>query len=245
LLAATFSPDGQLVLTASKDNTAQLWNAKTGARVGEPMRHPNWVHAAEFSPDGSRILTGCEDGYARVWDVDTRSTLGEPMRHRGPVRGVAWAPNGRSVLTGVWGDGTAWLWDMSTRRPLTSPLQHREHVMAVAFHPGGRLVATASADGTARVWDAATGKPVGPALAVRKNQGLRALAFSPDGKSLVLGAPRTRGTAQWAVSPPETDGVKEIVTSVQLQTGMELDENGLFRMLDAARLDHLRRSIGP
>ena len=242
---ATFSPDGRRVLTASKDNTARLWDASTGATIGEPLAHPGWVHCAEFSPDGTRILTGSEDGFARVWNATTGQPDGEPLPHRGPVRSVAWAPDGTTMLTGVWGDATAWLWDASTRRTLTPPLQHREHVMAVAYHPDGKLLATASADGTGRLWDAATGRPVGPALEVRKNQGLRALAFSPDGKSLVLGAPRTHGAAQWSVPAPETGTVQDIIASIQMQTGMELDVNGLFRMLDAARFGELRRRAGP
>jgi WD40 repeat protein/serine/threonine protein kinase len=245
LLWAAFSPDGRRVLTASKDNTARVWDVATGSPVGEPMTHPAWVHCAEFSPDGSQILTGCEDGTARVWDAETHKQVGEPLTHKGPVRAVAWSPDGTSAVTGIWGDGTAWVWDIATRKPIAPPLLHRENVVAVAYHPGGKLVATASVDGTARIWDVATGKPVGPPLVIEKNLSLRALAFSPDGKSIVVGVGRGSVTAQWPVAPPATGDVKQIVTSIEVPTGVELDDGGLFRMHDAARWSELRRQLPP
>ena len=39
LLSAEFSPDGRRVVTASNDATAQIWDAKTGKALNEPLRH--------------------------------------------------------------------------------------------------------------------------------------------------------------------------------------------------------------
>src|SRR4029079_8950089 len=120
---------------------------------------------------------------------------------------------------------------------------HLELFLSVAYPPGGKLVATASFDGTARLWDAATGKPVGPPMFIEKNLSLRAIAFSPDGKTLVAGAPRGPGTAMWDVPEPATGDVKQLVTSISVQTGIELDPSGLFHMLDAERWSQLRRQL--
>jgi cytoskeletal protein RodZ len=69
--SAEFSPDGQRVVTASADKTAQVWDAATGKPIGEPMKHDNWVYYAEFSPDRQRVVTASADKTARVWDVPT------------------------------------------------------------------------------------------------------------------------------------------------------------------------------
>ena len=37
--SAQFTPDGQRVVTASEDKTAQLWDAASGKPIGEPMKH--------------------------------------------------------------------------------------------------------------------------------------------------------------------------------------------------------------
>ena len=50
----SFSPDGRRVVTASADNTAQVWDVEPGSKVGQPLKHENDLTFAEFSPDGSR-----------------------------------------------------------------------------------------------------------------------------------------------------------------------------------------------
>ncbi len=37
VINVAISPSGELILTASKDKSAQLWSAQTGERVGQPM----------------------------------------------------------------------------------------------------------------------------------------------------------------------------------------------------------------
>jgi hypothetical protein len=77
--AASFSPNGRRVVTASDDATARVWDAESGKPVGEPMRHQGAVTAASFSPDGWRIVTASNDETARVWDaaVDLKTPLPE------------------------------------------------------------------------------------------------------------------------------------------------------------------------
>jgi WD40 repeat protein len=43
VLAATFSPDGKLVATGSRDHTARFWDVATGRAVGPALEHLSWV----------------------------------------------------------------------------------------------------------------------------------------------------------------------------------------------------------
>ena len=36
---AVYSPDGKRILSWSDDKTLRLWDAATGAAIGEPLRH--------------------------------------------------------------------------------------------------------------------------------------------------------------------------------------------------------------
>jgi WD40 repeat protein/tetratricopeptide (TPR) repeat protein len=65
----TFSPDGQLVATASDDRTARVWEAATGRAVTPPLEHGAAVKFVGFRADGRLLATGAEDGSARVWEV--------------------------------------------------------------------------------------------------------------------------------------------------------------------------------
>ncbi len=66
---ASFSHDGLRVITASFDQTAQLWDAATGLRLADSFRHDDIVLAACLSPDGRHTLTASWDGVAKIWKV--------------------------------------------------------------------------------------------------------------------------------------------------------------------------------
>jgi WD40 repeat protein len=189
--AVAFSPDGNTVLTGSRDNTAQLWDARSGKPFSAPLQHRSPVQAIAFSPDGSTVLTGSRDNTARLWDARSGKPLAVPLHHRDSVVAVAFSPDGRTVLTGS-EDNTARLWDARSGKPLAAPLQHRDSVVAVAFSPDGRTVLTGSEDNTARLWDARSGKPVSTPLEYLAP--ICAIAFSPDGRTVLTGS--VDGTAQ-------------------------------------------------
>jgi WD40 repeat protein len=109
---AAFSHDGRLVVTASQDQTARIWDAATGKPMGPAFQHEGAVLDARFSPDGLLIATGCEDAAARLWNVATAELLVPPLEHSLSVRHVAFSPDGQWLLTASW-DKTARLWHVS------------------------------------------------------------------------------------------------------------------------------------
>jgi len=78
--SAAFSPDGRLIVTASADRTARLWDAASGEEVRQLSGHSDWVWSAAFSPDGRLIVTASDDGTARLWFVSVDDLLAEAAR---------------------------------------------------------------------------------------------------------------------------------------------------------------------
>src|SRR5439155_14512872 len=78
---AGFSPDSRLVITASEDNTAQVWDLATGIpRL--TLRHRGPVLSAAFSPDAKRIATTGSDNRVHFWNAETGKSLEtHPIRH--------------------------------------------------------------------------------------------------------------------------------------------------------------------
>jgi WD40 repeat protein len=179
---ASFSPDGNRIVTASNDNTARVWDATTGKALGEPMRHEGLVWRASFSPDSSRIVTASADKAARLWNATTGNALGEPMHHKEAINSASFSPDGSSIVTAS-ADATARLWDATTGKPLGEPMRHELGVESASFSPDGSRIVTASQDATARVWDAATGKPLGEPMGHQKV--VESASFSPDGGRIV------------------------------------------------------------
>jgi WD40 repeat protein len=66
--AVGFSPNGQMIATASDDNTLRLWDVETGLPCGEPLKHDGAVWVVSFSPDGHTLATA-GGNKVRLWDV--------------------------------------------------------------------------------------------------------------------------------------------------------------------------------
>jgi WD40 repeat protein/serine/threonine protein kinase len=238
LITASFSPDGQWVVTASEDGTARVWEVASGKAVGEPMRHNGVVKSIAFSPDGKRVATASADGTARVWEAATGKAVGEPLRHDGVVNSVAFDPDGKWVLTAS-EDGTARVWEVATGKAVGQPLRHDGFVFSASISSDGKWMVTTSSDQTARVWEAASGKPVGRLLQHEKD--VWRADFSPDGKWVVTAS--GDGTARvWeaATGKPvgqplrHDDSVTRAAFSPDGKSVVTASSDGTARLWDAA-----------
>ena len=190
-----FSPDGRTCSTGSEDGTARLWDAATGQPLGQPLLHQAEVTAAAFSPDGRPCSPRARTMTARLWERRPRIGAfdGPWAMTRASSSQSAFSPDGRTVLTAS-EDGTARLWDAATgRAPRTAPRASGRDPWPWRSAPTARPSLTGSEDETARLWDAATGQPLGPPL--RARGAVHAVAFSPDGRTVLTGERGRDGAA--------------------------------------------------
>jgi WD40 repeat protein len=190
-----FSPDGNLLASASWDNTIRLWNTSDPNNpqpVGQPLRrHTGIVTSVAFSPDGKTLASSSVDKTVRLWDLETPADVKEltaPLAVDGVFYMVAFSPDGR-MLAAPSDDGTVRLWDVTDRRaPQAGAVLsgHTGHVRAVAFSPNGHLLASAGNDRSVRLWDVADPthpQQVGSPLTGFTNNA-NAVAFDPAGSLL-------------------------------------------------------------
>lgn len=154
---AEFSPDSRLVVSASRDRTAQVWQVDSG----EPLlvtHHQDAIHAAHFSPDGRLVVTASQDGTARLWNLKTGAWQVALTGHRGAVLDAEFSPDGRLVVT-AGADGTGRLWDARTGIEKTSlrpfsRMGETDPLQRAFFSPDGRFVATIGETGQVHLWTA-------------------------------------------------------------------------------------------
>ena len=82
-----------------------------------------------------------------------------------------------------------------------------------------------------------TGKPLGPAF--RHENQVWIVAFSRDGFSALTGGEEETAHL-WTVPPFNNRTIKDLETSIEAATGMQLLEDGTLHILEASELDERR-----
>ncbi len=145
-----FSPDSRYALTGGGNNTAQIWDAKTGENLKILAGHTEYVGSVAFSPDGKYVLTGSLDHTARLWDVKSGKTV-KILTHTDSVHSVVFSPDGRYVLAGGKksyndiNDNTSRLWDIITGKNIRT-LRHEGDSVAVSPDGKHALIANSETD---------------------------------------------------------------------------------------------------
>jgi WD40 repeat protein len=83
--------DNSKLISASKDRTVKIWNAKSGALLKTLEGHTADVTTVAWNPDGSKILSGAEDGTIKLWDGNTTGELLQTLKVGAEVTSVAWS----------------------------------------------------------------------------------------------------------------------------------------------------------
>jgi WD40 repeat protein/basic membrane lipoprotein Med (substrate-binding protein (PBP1-ABC) superfamily) len=178
--STAYSPDGQILATASLDGTVKLWNAASGEQLRTLLVDQNGAHEVAFSPDG-RWLAAAGSVRLRLWETSTWTQLRSWTAGSGQaVYAVDFSPDSKRVAVGL-STGAAVIGEIGPDG-LMNTIEisaHKGSLWDLAFSPDGTRLVTAGADGAARVWDVESSKEVfslhGHHLDVM------GAAYSPDG----------------------------------------------------------------
>ena len=151
-----FSPDGAILTTITRQNSARLWNVATRGPVST-LGQLGGVNAVAFSPDSATLATAQNDGTARLWDIATGQQVGASMvASLTDVEAVTFSRDGTMLATGG-DDGTARLWDVATQHEIGPTMQAGTTVFGVqdlAFGDDDATLGALGGDG-ASLWDVA------------------------------------------------------------------------------------------
>jgi WD40 repeat protein len=183
------SPDGQILAGGGDDRTIKLWDLKTGRRFRTLKGHGGWVYTVAFSPDGQMLASGSEDETIKLWDLRRGREIYTLVGHSKPVYSLAFNPVSDRLLHRTGGDSVR-----ATVGELTFSINNGEPSAAAYSKQSqrnqnldlGQILASSSDDGTIKLWDLSTGQEL---CTLRGHTSwVHAVAFSPDGQTLVSGS---------------------------------------------------------
>jgi WD40 repeat protein len=195
VLSVDFHPNGKWLALGGWGGKPKVWELGTG-RVFNPLRGARSFRPKDrmgtvlFSPDGKLLATMAN--MIRVWDLRARPVqeLAVPRGHPGRVTCVAFSPDGRQMAA-TFLSGSVNVWNTADGRAVFSARRHPDMIPCVAFSPDGARIAFArGAEVVIERWQMKAGRGVRRlrAGAVGRTGPATAVAFSPDGKSLAVGA---------------------------------------------------------
>ena len=160
VFTAAFSQNSDLVATAGEDAVVRLWNATNGLERAQLTGHTGTVAVVVFSPDGKTLASAGVDGIVRLWDLASTRLLKQLPFGTSSFTALAFSPDGNHLVAG---EGI-----------VANNIGNPSGRYAPSGTPGRILVWNLNTFELARTLDAHRG-------------GVRALAFSPDGRTLASG----------------------------------------------------------
>jgi WD40 repeat protein len=225
------SPAGPLVLTASFDNTARLWNLDEDAPEGPAFEHQAAVQAVAFSPDGRRVAIACDDNIARLWRPAAGQSV-HTIEHDRFDHEAVYTADGRFVLIKKKEDETATVYDAVTRKRLCTVV-HPGGIRAVDVSRDRSLVMTGGAKNESRLFFVSTGELVHNPF--RHTNGVWSVAISPDGAYTLAGG--FDGTAQ--LRDVLTGAARELPIGARLQGVAFSPDSRRFAVAGADKLSRI------
>jgi WD40 repeat protein len=177
-----FTPEGATVVSVADDHRLIYWDAATG-RPREGFAGPpnGGLFRTALSADSKRLAAVTwADKVAHLYDADGGKEIRSFEGEADTTTLIAMSPDGAKVATAA-KDGTVRVLGASDGKELNRLKHDAVAPEAFGFSPDGKRLAVASGRSVV-LWDLASGKEL---HRMKGNNGLAALAFTPDGRTVI------------------------------------------------------------
>ncbi|XP_067949967.1 telomerase protein component 1-like [Watersipora subatra] len=199
----------KLLMSASHDKTASLWDITTGHRRALLDKHIRRVSSCVSTKIS--LLTAGWDGFVKMWTRDGK-LKNDVCRVSCPINDMSIHPNEVYAAIACW-DSTVKVYNILSNKRLSVLHGHKASVRSISYSTDGQYISSAALDGEVKLWSAVNGSRMGSYEG--HSRPVRDLCFSSDGDRLITAAEDSRIKVwsgqlglcvdKWPVTPVQTD----------------------------------------
>ena len=149
-----FSSDGNILATISFDNSAKLWDVKTGRQM-QTFLHDDHVLCGTFNKEASLFVTGSRDHSIKIWQTSSGKLLHILKGHPSGVNQIIFSKDEKYILSSD--ISLAILWNVETGNKLMEYGSENKSANTAVFSPEGKYIITGSINGNLLKYDMTSG----------------------------------------------------------------------------------------
>jgi len=232
----------ELVVTGGVDQTAVVFNRKTGKKVATLSGHSKKVNSALFHFKEQLVITASQDNTVRLWSGDDYKSTTVYTQHTGEVTALSLHATGVYVASAS-RDHTWGFHDIETGKTLLQVKDPEEAALTSAMlHPDGLILATGTEGNLIRIWDLKSQKNVATFQGHKGH--ITDVRFSENGFYLATAA-KDNMLKLWDLRGPKNINTLKVDNAV---TSLDFDYSGKYlaaatgnevRVFAGKNLDHV------
>ncbi|MFN7564828.1 MAG: WD40 repeat domain-containing protein, partial [Prosthecobacter sp.] len=193
ITALDIDPTGEIIVAASNEGIAQVWDLTKVMTVGEPIEideNDKGLSSISLNRSKQFVAVGTNSGTLYVGKYTTNELATAPLTHPGAVLNVRMSADGKSLHVGD-SAGFMHAWNLDSAQPLHPALKHDGEIAAAQVADAAGLVVSVSKHGEVQVWSSRTGQR----LSQRLQHSVSDVSITDDCTMLML-APRMEAFVQ-------------------------------------------------
>jgi len=230
---AVLTPDGRLLAVGTEKGEVRIVEVRDAGRLIGFFENGGFpVRSLSFDGKSERLIVASDDMTARVLDAATGRELRVFAGHGWRVSSASFSSDGTRIVTAS-EDSVARIWDVTSGEKIAVYDERPNALCSGEFSPrsGSSEVLLVYEDGVVVIWDFEV--PAAEAVSIRLEEGIRCVAFSPDGDSIAVALNdrivRILGASSWRKANRSFTGSGEgVQTKMEEAQGNLQGEGGVF-----------------
>jgi len=188
VICTAMTPDGQIAISGSVDETLRVWSPEIGECLRVLRGHSDIVHDVAITPDGRLAISASQDKTVRIWDLSSGSCLAVLDGHDEGVLSTSITPDG-TIGASADRSGRILVWQLSDYTQIHA-LETQLMARQIELSPNGKNLYVAFQDQSLHVWQISSDSKHEPLENIHVNS---CFDITPDEKMLVVNS--SDGTA--------------------------------------------------